>query len=303
MLILVSRKLAGHQLASSTSPHGFSLKWYKGELLTLARDLGRRLLPAFNTSTGIPYARIHLQHGVRKAESRETCTAGAGSLMLEFGTLSRLTGDPVFEKVARRAYMALWTRRSPLDLVGNTITIDGDWVHAVSSTGAGIDSFFEYSAKSYVLFGEDEWWRVWDDSYAAIQRHIRAPDGFWVRSPALGLRMRLTSEQYRGVGMQTGVLSTIVVDSLSAFFPGVQVLVGELEAAIKSHMVFANQWLRYSALPETFDINSRRAVSMGAFPRLRGVLIRRRIPAATRVHREQSLSLPGHQGRVVPRAG
>lgn len=37
-----------------------------------------------------------------------------------------------------------------------------------------------YAAKAYVLFGEDEWWRVWDESYSAIMRHIRAPDGFWV---------------------------------------------------------------------------------------------------------------------------
>lgn len=50
-------------------------------------------------------------------------TAGAGSLILEFGTLSRLTGDERFEKAAYKAFFALWNRRSDIGLVGNTINI------------------------------------------------------------------------------------------------------------------------------------------------------------------------------------
>ena len=45
-------------------------------------------------------------------------TAGAGSLILEFGTLSRLTGDPRFEKAAYKAFFALWNRKSDIGLVG-----------------------------------------------------------------------------------------------------------------------------------------------------------------------------------------
>lgn len=83
-------QLSGHLLATppesgnfSSSIRGYSLPWYHGELLTLAHDLGRRLLPAFATQTGIPFARIHLQKGLRggksgKAESAETCSAGTG---------------------------------------------------------------------------------------------------------------------------------------------------------------------------------------------------------------------------------
>ena len=50
-------------------------------------------------------------------------TAGAGSLILEFATLSRLTGDERFEKVAYKAFFALWNRKSDIGLVGNTINI------------------------------------------------------------------------------------------------------------------------------------------------------------------------------------
>lgn len=83
---------------------------------------------------------VNLRHGVQRGESLETCslptigsvtcntevtlgTAGAGSLILELATLSRLTGDDRFEKAAYKAFFALWNRRSDIGLVGNTINI------------------------------------------------------------------------------------------------------------------------------------------------------------------------------------
>jgi ER degradation enhancer, mannosidase alpha-like 1 len=49
--------LSGHIFASQ-SGQPFHLPWYRGELLDLALDLGRRLLPAFATPTSIPFARV-----------------------------------------------------------------------------------------------------------------------------------------------------------------------------------------------------------------------------------------------------
>lgn len=76
---------------------GVDVKRFAPRFLELALDLGKRLLPAFETSTGLPYARVNLRYGVELRESSETCTAGAGSLVLEFTLLSRLTGDERFE--------------------------------------------------------------------------------------------------------------------------------------------------------------------------------------------------------------
>ncbi|GAA5853829.1 hypothetical protein JCM9279_001680 [Rhodotorula babjevae] len=251
--------LAGHLLALPPSPssaprngstftssiRGFDLPWYRSELLSLAHDLGRRLLPAFDTPTGIPFARVHLQTGVRSGtkggkalETGETCAAGAGSLLLEFITLSRLTGDSAFEIAARRAFFAVWNRRSDIGLVGNTIDArTGVWLHAVGGTGAGIDSFYEYAAKAYVLTGEDEYLRVWEEGHAALQRYVRSSDGFW----------------YRSAHMHTGQLASSYVDSLSAFLPGVQALMGDLDSATRAHAPFAFMWERYRGLPELFD--------------------------------------------------
>ena len=49
------------------------MQWYKGELLEMSSDLGDRLLPAFNTSTGIPFPKVSTQgshsHGKAWGES------------------------------------------------------------------------------------------------------------------------------------------------------------------------------------------------------------------------------------------
>ncbi|KAF5321197.1 hypothetical protein D9619_000434 [Psilocybe cf. subviscida] len=238
--------LSGHLFATQTG-QPFYLPWYKGELLELARDLGDRLLPAFSTPTGLPYARINLRHGLQRGESIETCTAGAGSLIIEFATLSRLTGDNRYEKAAYKAFFGIWNRKSDIDLVGNTInTFTGKWTHPeTTSVGAGIDSFFEYALKWYIMSGEVEFLDVWEDAYAAIMRYSRSKDGYW----------------YRTVNMHSGEAAYGTIDSLSAFWPGLQVLAGDVQNAIKLHMLYYNIWRMHSGLPEVYDTSFRTATS------------------------------------------
>jgi len=138
----------GHDL-SIHWPNGFT---YDGQLLRLAFDLASRLLPAFHTATGLPYPRVNLRYGVpfyansppnydaehgqcdttqpsEPVEITETCSAGAGSLVLEFTTLSRLTGDARFERAAKQAFWAVWDRRTAIDLIGAGIDAEtGQWV-------------------------------------------------------------------------------------------------------------------------------------------------------------------------------
>ncbi|EJD01333.1 alpha-mannosidase [Fomitiporia mediterranea MF3/22] len=238
--------LSGHIFASDPTGQ-FYLPWYRDELLILAKDLGQRLLPAFNTPTGIPYSRLNLRQGVPLGEPHDTCTAGAGSLILEFGTLSRLTGDDRFEKAAYKAFFALWNRKSDIGLVGNTINhFTGKWlIPEVTGIGAGVDSFYEYAFKWFVLSGEVEFLDVWHEAYAAVMRYVRGLDGFW----------------FRQVNIHSGDAVYNTIDSLSAFWPGLQVIAGDIENAIKSHLIFWNLWKRHSGLPEVWDINFMQAVA------------------------------------------
>merc|ERR1712078_306164 len=145
--------LAGHELAQG-GPLGVPVEGYRGELLELARDLGERLLPAFKTPTGMPFGSVHLQDGVLPLETPVTSTACAGTLALEFGRLSRLTGDPAFRLAALRSARGVWSRRSRLNLVGGHVDVQsGNWIHKDAGIGTSIDSFYEYLLKSYVLHG------------------------------------------------------------------------------------------------------------------------------------------------------
>jgi len=81
---------------------------------------------------GIPFGSINLKYGVDENESKITSTAGGGTLTLEFGILSRLTNNTVFERVTKNSVRGIWSRRSKLNLVGAHINVfTGEWTQKV----------------------------------------------------------------------------------------------------------------------------------------------------------------------------
>ena len=286
--------LSAHLFAAGELPiRGYDAKWedrknntpaiywdgfaYDGQLLRLAHDLASRLLPAFDTPTGLPYPRVNLRTGIpfyRDAERgvcrpdgtsaspgpreiTETCAAGAGSIVLEFSTLSRLTGDDRFEKLAKRAFWAVWERRSNIGLIGNGIDAEtGQWTSPpLAGIGAGIDSFFEYSLKSHILLSglpydpaqhktdsPESFLSAWLQAHESVKRHI----------------YRASSSEKHAFYGQADLISGAPryswIDNLSAYYPGLLVLSGEVEEAIESHLLYAALWTRYSALPERWNV-------------------------------------------------
>src|SRR5207244_2313886 len=85
-------------------------------LLDLADDLGKRLLPVFDSPTGIPYMFVNLKTG--KVRGNITNPAEAGTLLIEFGALGKLTNKPVYYEKAKRALVEIYKRRSPIGLIG-----------------------------------------------------------------------------------------------------------------------------------------------------------------------------------------
>ena len=105
--------------------------------LGLARDLGTRLLPAFGSPTGMPYRFVNLRTGA--VSGPVSNPAEIGTLMLEFGTLSKLTDDPRYYDAAKRAVTALFERRSAIGLVGSTIDVRTGapgWTRTATSAAA-----------------------------------------------------------------------------------------------------------------------------------------------------------------------
>ncbi|EEB06802.1 alpha mannosidase-like protein [Schizosaccharomyces japonicus yFS275] len=241
--------LSAHIFASSDD-YGFRVPDYNGELLSLAVDLGERLLKAFRTPTAIPYARVNLKYGIPFMETHETCAAGAGSLVLEFSLLSSLTGDERFSEAAIGAFQEVWRRRSHINLLGNSIDIStGNWIYPVAGVGAGIDSMYEYALKSFVLLGNIEFYEVWKLSLKAIMQYMAPVDNFYLQN----------------VFIANGHRVNTWIDSLSAYFPGLLVLSGDVELAQRQHLFFYAVFTKFGQLPERYDYMTRE-IELDGYP-------------------------------------
>ncbi|CRL00773.1 CLUMA_CG014027, isoform A [Clunio marinus] len=237
---MIGGLLSAHVLVEYIQKEASMMLWYRGELLEMAKDLGYRLLPAFNTSTGIPHARVNLKYGMKSEplkHSRETCTACAGTILLEFAALSRLSGEPIFEARAHMAMDALWKiRNRSSDLMGTVLNVhSGDWIRRDSGVGAGIDSYYEYLLKSYILLGDERYLSRFNRHYNAIMKYIR-------QGPIL-----LDVHMHR-----PHTKSKNFMDALLAFWPGLQVLSGDIGPAVQTHEMLYQVMQMHTFIPEAF---------------------------------------------------
>lgn len=208
-----------------------------GPLLRMAEDVAQRLLPAFNTATGMPYGTVNLRHGVPYGETTVTCTAGIGTFILEFGTLSRLTGNPVYENVAMNALYSLYDHRSAIGLYGNHIDVQtGRWIAQDAGIGAGVDSYYEYLVKGSLLLEDSNLMATFVESKAAIDRFLKRDD--W----------------YVWVSMTKGQLTLPVFQSLEAYWPGLLSLYGSTTEALRVLHSYQAVWRQYGFLPEFYNI-------------------------------------------------
>ena len=126
----------------------------------------------------MPYMYVNLKTG--KTSGARSNPAEIGTLLLEFGTLSKLTGSPVFYDKAKNAVVQLYKRRSKIGLVGEEIDVEtGAWVSPASHVGGGIDSYYEYLLKCSRLFGDKDCADMWKESVRALNKHLadsRPPD-------------------------------------------------------------------------------------------------------------------------------
>ncbi len=206
--------------------------------LDLAEDLGTRLLPIFNSPTGMPYRFVNLRTG--ETSQPNSNPAEVGTLLLEFGTLSRLTGNPVYYEKAKDALIALFERRSDLNLMGSGINVEtGEWTQTESQIGGFIDSYYEYLLKGWQLFGDQDCKRMWDTSIRALNRHVAdtVESGFW----------------YGCVDMHTGEMIERQFGSLHAFFPAVLALGGDLERAEMLQRSCLKMWNMAGIEPELIN--------------------------------------------------
>jgi mannosidase alpha-like ER degradation enhancer 2 len=215
-------------------------------LLALAEDLGTRLLPVFDSPTGLPYRYVNLKTG--QTRGAETNPAEAGTLLIEFGALAKLTKKPVFYDKAKRALVETHKRRSPIGLVGTRINVEtGAWTNHNSHISAEIDSYYEYLLKCWRLFGDKDCERMWRESIASINKYL-----------ADELRGELW---YGHADMETGRRTATTYGALDAFFPAALALSGDLRRARRLQDSSFKMWSQHGIEPEEFNY---RTMEVGA---------------------------------------
>lgn len=126
-----------------------------------AKELGDKLLPAFNTPTGIPWAMVNLASGSGHnwgwASGGCSILAELGTLHLEFVYLSKITGQPIYAQKVNKVREFLNQIEKPNGLYPNFLNPrSGVWGSHHVSLGALGDSFYEYLIKSWVMTGETD---------------------------------------------------------------------------------------------------------------------------------------------------
>src|SRR5215204_1997933 len=221
------------------------------KLLAMADDLGTRLLPVFDSPTGLPYKYVNLKTGKTKGEV--TNPAETGTLMIEFGTLSKLTGKPIYYDKAKRALVETYKRRSPIGLVGTNINVEtGKWTNTDSHVSAEIDSYYEYLLKCAILFDDKDCRTMWEDSISKVHSYLAD------ESPGLAKPNRTGSTAagelwYGHADMTTGKRTATTSGALDAFFPAVLALSGDLTRAKRLQDSSFKMWTKHNIEPEEFD--------------------------------------------------
>jgi mannosidase alpha-like ER degradation enhancer 2 len=203
----------------------------------------------FESKTGLPYTHVNLRTGqVRGAVSNP---AETGTLLLEFGTLSKLTRNPVYFDKAKRALVATWERRSKLGLVGEGIDVEtGEWTDRDSHVGGRIDSYYEYLYKCWRLFGDADCKRMWDTSIVAVNERLAD-------------EVRDNELWYGHADMDSGKRTATHYGALDAFMPALLALGGDLPRARRLQDSGLKMWRLHGIEPESLDYASLQVASPG----------------------------------------
>lgn len=213
--------------------------------LDMAKDLGDRLIKSFDSPTGMPYRYVNLATGKTRGEISNP--AEIGTYIIEYGILSRHTGDPKYFDIAKRAMMNLYSRRSPIGLIGSSINVEtGEWTSTSSHISGGIDSFYEYALKASILFNDAELHEMWQSSLEGINKFMKDT--------------RFNGTWYGHVDMNDGQIKKTAYGSLDAFFAASLAMAGDIETARELQESNFKMWMTFGIEPEQLDYSTMKPI-------------------------------------------
>ncbi|CAI9753822.1 unnamed protein product [Fraxinus pennsylvanica] len=149
--------------------------------LEKAKDIADRLLPAWNTPSGIPYNIINLAHGNPHNPGwtrGDSILADSGTEQLEFIALSQRTGDPKYQQKVEDVILELNKTFPPDGLLPIYINPhSGTSSYSTITFGAMGDSFYEYLLKVWIQGNKTDmvkhYREMWETSMKGLLSLVR----------------------------------------------------------------------------------------------------------------------------------
>lgn len=180
--------------------------------LDKAKDIADRLLPAWDTPSGIPYNTINLANGNPHNPGwtgGDSILADSGTEQLEFIALTQRTGDPKYQKKVENVIEQL-NKSFPADgLLPIYINpVSGTSSYSTITFGAMGDSFYEYLLKAWI-----------QGNKTTAVKHYRE---MWERSMKglLTLVRKTTPSSFTYICEKNGDSLRDKMDELACFAPG-----------------------------------------------------------------------------------
>lgn len=184
--------------------------------LEKAKDIADRLLPAWNSPSGIPYNRINLAHGSAHNfgwTGGNSILADSGTEQLEFIALSQRTKDPKYQEKVEKVVKEL-QKTFPADgLLPMYINPrSGTAAYSTITFGAMGDSFYEYLLKVWIQGNKTEavkhYREMWETSMKGLQSLVR----------------KTTPSSFTYICEKNGNFLSDKMDELACFAPGMLAL-------------------------------------------------------------------------------
>lgn len=143
-----------------------------------ATDLADRLLGAYESPSGVPYASVnlHTMQGIPShADGGASSTAEATSLQLEMKYLAKLTGETHYWEKTEHVMRVVDDNQAPDGLVPIFIYADRGTFHGGNiRLGSRGDSYYEYLIKQYLQTSQQEpiYQEMWNESLAGVKKHL-----------------------------------------------------------------------------------------------------------------------------------
>jgi len=220
------------------------------KLLALTVDITDRLLPAFTQSpTGMPFQFVNLHTGAVSGNTPPL--AEIGTNILEFGILSRLTGDPKYFNAAKNAYRAAVAKRSSLNLMGTFLNVEtGQWADSTDpAPNPPVDSFYEYLWGGWALLGDQDS-KNWFDLFNAAQKKFMVETfhgNTW----------------YKQVNFMTGHRVGRSQSELASFWAELVSAAGDTALGAAYYRSWTAVLNKFPVLPEEIDYTTLSATSKG----------------------------------------